>query len=138
MEVEVVEPESAGANQRCPDRRDLGRFSCRPTSNLAAPPPHPSPQPLELCNHLHNGRLREHRLQASLPLRRHDDRTVLTVDYSTIIRSNVTLLGTVFAAAFGMQLAFDTGSERIWDNLNRGRQWKDIKQRYIEAAEDDE
>ncbi|XPS74418.1 qcr9 subunit 9 of the ubiquinol cytochrome-c reductase complex [Ascochyta lentis] len=58
--------------------------------------------------------------------------------YNTIIRSNVTLLGTVFAAAFGMQLAFDTGSERIWDNLNRGRQWKDIKQRYIEAAEDDE
>ncbi|UPX09613.1 qcr9 subunit 9 of the ubiquinol cytochrome-c reductase complex [Ascochyta rabiei] len=56
----------------------------------------------------------------------------------TVIRSNVTLLGTVFAAAFGMQLAFDTGSERIWDNINRGRQWKDIKQRYIEAAEDDE
>jgi ubiquinol-cytochrome c reductase subunit 9 len=52
--------------------------------------------------------------------------------------------------------AFDTGSERIWDNINRGvravthleryryrlthtqRQWKDIKQRYVEAAEDDE
>ncbi|KAJ4312597.1 qcr9 subunit 9 of the ubiquinol cytochrome-c reductase complex [Neodidymelliopsis sp. IMI 364377] len=56
----------------------------------------------------------------------------------TVMRSNITLLGTVFAAAFGMQLAFDTGSERIWDNINRGRQWKDIKQRYVEAAEDDE
>ncbi|OSS49236.1 hypothetical protein B5807_05298 [Epicoccum nigrum] len=58
--------------------------------------------------------------------------------YNTVIRSNITLLGTVFAAAFGMQLAFDTGSDRVWDSMNRGRQWKDIKQRYIEAAEDDE
>lgn len=48
--------------------------------------------------------VREHRLQASLPLRRPHDRTILTIDRSTIIRSNVTLLGTVFAAAFGMQL----------------------------------
>ncbi|KAH6643957.1 cytochrome b-c1 complex subunit 9 [Boeremia exigua] len=58
--------------------------------------------------------------------------------YNTVFRSNITLLGTVFATAFGMQLAFDTGSERIWDGINRGRQWKDIKQRYMEAAEDDE
>ncbi|KAF3010575.1 hypothetical protein E8E13_000845 [Curvularia kusanoi] len=66
------------------------------------------------------------------------DRTLLTSNRSTVIRSNITLLGTVFAAAFGMQLAFDTGSDRVWDSMNRGRQWKDIKQRYIEAAEDDE
>lgn len=48
--------------------------------------------------------VREHRLQASLPLRITHDRTLLTIDLSTVIRSNFTLLGTVFAAAFGMQL----------------------------------
>lgn len=48
--------------------------------------------------------VRQHRLQASLPLPRPPDRTLLTVDCSAVIRSNITLLGTVFTAAFGMQL----------------------------------
>ncbi|KAL1597298.1 Cytochrome b-c1 complex subunit 9, mitochondrial [Paraconiothyrium brasiliense] len=67
------------------------------------------------------------------------------------------MLTTVFASAFAMQLyvqtdipppsadrilmgdirAFDTGSDRIWDSINRGRQWKDIKYRYVQKAEDD-
>lgn len=50
--------------------------------------------------------------------------------------------------------AFDTGSDKVWDAMNRGvgactltalahadhiqRQWKDIKQRYMEKAEEDE
>ncbi|KAF2030854.1 ubiquinol-cytochrome c reductase complex 7.3 kda protein-like protein [Setomelanomma holmii] len=58
--------------------------------------------------------------------------------YNAVLRSNTTMLFTVFGAAFGMQLAFDTGSEKIWNGLNKGRQWKDIKQRYMEQAEDDE
>lgn len=58
--------------------------------------------------------------------------------YNAVLRSNTTMLFTVFGAAFGMQLAFDTGSDKIWDAVNRGRQWKDIKQRYMENAEDDE
>ncbi|KAF1835039.1 hypothetical protein BDW02DRAFT_496887 [Decorospora gaudefroyi] len=48
------------------------------------------------------------------------------------------MLFTVFGAAFGLQLAFDNGSTKLWDTVNRGRQWKDIKQRYMEAAEEDE
>ncbi|KAL5414781.1 hypothetical protein PMIN04_008858 [Paraphaeosphaeria minitans] len=40
--------------------------------------------------------------------------------YNTVFRSNVTMLTTVFASAFAMQLAFDTGSDRIWDSINRG------------------
>ncbi|KAF1963447.1 ubiquinol-cytochrome c reductase complex 7.3 kda protein-like protein, partial [Byssothecium circinans] len=58
--------------------------------------------------------------------------------HSTFVRSNTAMLGTVFFAAFGMQLAFDTSSERIWDSINRGRQWKDIKAKYVQAPEDDE
>ncbi|KAL5387751.1 hypothetical protein DPSP01_000612 [Paraphaeosphaeria sporulosa] len=58
--------------------------------------------------------------------------------YNTVFRSNVTMLTTVFASAFAMQLAFDTGSDRIWDSINRGRQWKDVKVRYVQKAEDDD
>ncbi|KAL5120872.1 qcr9 subunit 9 of the ubiquinol cytochrome-c reductase complex [Pleosporales sp. CAS-2024a] len=58
--------------------------------------------------------------------------------YNALIRSNSTMLLTVFGAAFGMQLAFDTGSDKMWNSINKGRQWKDIKQKYMEAAEADE
>ncbi|KAH7115175.1 ubiquinol-cytochrome c reductase complex 7.3 kda protein-like protein [Dendryphion nanum] len=57
--------------------------------------------------------------------------------YNVFIRSNAAMLGTVFASAFGLQLAFDTGSDRIWDAVNRGRQWKDIKHRYVEKADEE-
>ncbi|KAF1967520.1 putative ubiquinol-cytochrome C reductase complex, subunit X [Bimuria novae-zelandiae CBS 107.79] len=57
--------------------------------------------------------------------------------YNSIFRRNTTMLATVFAGAFAMQLAFDTGSDRVWDSINRGRQWKDIKYKYIQKAEDD-
>ncbi|KAF2268627.1 hypothetical protein CC78DRAFT_455201 [Lojkania enalia] len=56
---------------------------------------------------------------------------------STFLRSNYVMLGTVFGAAFGMQLAFDTGSDKIWDSINKGRQWKDIKYRYVEQPDDE-
>ncbi len=31
--------------------------------------------------------------------------------------------------------AFDTVTDGLWDRLNRGRQWKDIRHRYVEAEE---
>ncbi|KAI8938795.1 hypothetical protein NX059_004658 [Plenodomus lindquistii] len=40
--------------------------------------------------------------------------------YNAVLRSNTTMLFTVFGAAFGMQLAFDTGSDKVWDAMNRG------------------
>ncbi|KAF2477861.1 ubiquinol-cytochrome C reductase [Lindgomyces ingoldianus] len=57
--------------------------------------------------------------------------------YNIFLRRNTVMLGTVFAAAFGLQLAFDAGSDRIWDAINKGRQWKDIKHRYVEAPEEE-
>lgn len=47
------------------------------------------------------------------------------------------MLGTVFVSAFAIQMAFDSGSEKIWDVINKGRQWKDIKHRYVQAAEEE-
>jgi len=46
------------------------------------------------------------RLQVHLSLRKYHDRTTskLTTDCSAVLRSNTTMLFTVFGAAFGMQL----------------------------------
>ncbi|KAF2273956.1 ubiquinol-cytochrome C reductase [Westerdykella ornata] len=57
---------------------------------------------------------------------------------SLFFRSNRAMLATVFVSAFGMQLAFDQGADRIWDSINRGRQWKDIKHRYVQKADEEE
>lgn len=43
-------------------------------------------------------------LQASLPMRDPLERTQLTVDGSTLLRRNFTMLGTVFFSAFALQL----------------------------------
>jgi len=58
--------------------------------------------------------------------------------YNTFFRSNAVMLCTVFTSAFGIQMAFDTASNKVWDNINKGRQWKDIKSKYVQAAEEEE
>ncbi|KAJ5217045.1 hypothetical protein N7468_010053 [Penicillium chermesinum] len=58
----------------------------------------------------------------------------------TIIRKNAIFMTSIFAGAFAFEIAFDTTSNKIWDHWNAGRQWKDIKPRYMvkEEEEDDE
>ncbi|KAK6429702.1 Cytochrome b-c1 complex subunit 9, mitochondrial [Oleoguttula sp. CCFEE 5521] len=63
---------------------------------------------------------------------------VLSGVYNTLIRSNGVFLSTIFAGAFATEILFDTGSNAIWNRINKGRQWKDIKHRYMDAGEDDE
>ncbi|KAI9102682.1 cytochrome b-c1 complex subunit 9 [Phlyctochytrium arcticum] len=46
-------------------------------------------------------------------------------------RSSSYVLG-IFASAFVFEMAFDSVSDRIWDSVNRGRQWKDIRDKYIQ------
>ncbi|KAF4253105.1 hypothetical protein KXV22_004617 [Aspergillus fumigatus] len=55
-----------------------------------------------------------------------------------LIRRNAVYLTTIFAGAFAFELAFDTASNKIWDAMNRGRQWKDIKHRYMNKEEEEE
>ncbi|RKO83167.1 cytochrome b-c1 complex subunit 9, partial [Blyttiomyces helicus] len=40
-------------------------------------------------------------------------------------------LATIFASAFVVEIAFDTTSDKLWDRANKGRQWKDIRDKYI-------
>ncbi|KAJ5467024.1 hypothetical protein N7475_004776 [Penicillium sp. IBT 31633x] len=67
--------------------------------------------------------------------------------FRTFIRKNTVLLTTAFAGAFAFELTltlhshfsgFDITSNNIWDSWNQGRQWKDIKHRYMVKEEDDE
>ncbi|KAL4895427.1 ubiquinol-cytochrome C reductase [Aspergillus ambiguus] len=56
-----------------------------------------------------------------------------------LIRRNAVYLTTIFASAFAFEITYDTASNKIWDAMNRGRQWKDIKHRYmVQEEEDDE
>ncbi|EAW06534.1 cytochrome b-c1 complex subunit 9 [Aspergillus clavatus NRRL 1] len=58
--------------------------------------------------------------------------------YRGLFRRNAVYLTTIFAGAFAFELAFDTSTNKVWDTMNRGRQWKDIKSRYINKEEEDE
>ncbi|WPH00159.1 ubiquinol-cytochrome C reductase [Acrodontium crateriforme] len=62
---------------------------------------------------------------------------VLSGIYSTFVRRNYVFLSTIFVGAFATQIAFNTGANAIWDSINRGRQWKDIKHKYMEAEDDE-
>ncbi|KAI5845628.1 cytochrome b-c1 complex subunit 9 [Morchella snyderi] len=52
--------------------------------------------------------------------------------YNAIFRRNYVFVGSVFAGAFAFEILFDQATDKLWDNLNRGRQWKDIRHRYVE------
>ncbi|PWY78207.1 ubiquinol-cytochrome C reductase [Aspergillus heteromorphus CBS 117.55] len=58
--------------------------------------------------------------------------------YRGLFRRNAVYLTAIFSTAFAFELAFDTASNRVWDSFNRGRQWKDIKHRYLAAAEEED
>ncbi|XWW92975.1 hypothetical protein V2A60_000903 [Cordyceps javanica] len=56
----------------------------------------------------------------------------------TLFRNNFTMLAAVFTAGFAFEIGFNQTMNKVWDNNNRGRQWKDIRHKYVEEAEDDE
>ncbi|KAJ5856060.1 uncharacterized protein N7529_010004 [Penicillium soppii] len=45
---------------------------------------------------------------------------LLLISPVTFIRKNTVLLTTAFAGAFAFELAFDIGSNKIWDTWNQG------------------
>ncbi|KAK3397947.1 ubiquinol-cytochrome C reductase [Sordaria brevicollis] len=52
-----------------------------------------------------------------------------------LFRKNTAFLGAVFAGAFAFEVAYDNGMDKVWDKINKGRQWKDIRHKYVEAEE---
>lgn len=52
--------------------------------------------------------------------------------YQSIFYKNSIFMGTIFASAFIFKIAFDQGTQAIWDYANHGKQWKDIRKLYAE------
>ncbi|RDA83571.1 hypothetical protein CP532_4758 [Ophiocordyceps camponoti-leonardi (nom. inval.)] len=76
--------------------------------------------------------------------------------FSTFFKRNYAMLAAVFGAGFvfemyiclcvsedrralliGRRRGFNSTMDRFWDNYNRGRQWKDIRSRYVEQDEEE-
>ncbi|KAB5536530.1 cytochrome b-c1 complex subunit 9, partial [Coniochaeta sp. 2T2.1] len=56
--------------------------------------------------------------------------------YNLFFRKNYAMLGVVFASAFAWEMAYDSTMNGVWDRINKGRQWKDIRAKYVEGAEE--
>ncbi|KAI6164966.1 ubiquinol-cytochrome C reductase UQCRX/QCR9-like protein [Pisolithus thermaeus] len=56
--------------------------------------------------------------------------------YNAILKRNSVFVPTIFAGAFAFNIGFDIAISQFWDHWNRGRQWKDIRGRYIQDAEE--
>ncbi|KZT37629.1 ubiquinol-cytochrome C reductase, partial [Sistotremastrum suecicum HHB10207 ss-3] len=54
--------------------------------------------------------------------------------YNSIVRRNSIYVSSIFAGAFAFGVGLDLGVSSFWDRWNRGRQWKDIRAKYSEAA----
>ena len=52
--------------------------------------------------------------------------------YNTVARRTSTFVLAVGVSAFAFERGFDTFSDWIWENNNKGKLWKDIKLKYEE------
>ncbi|THY83104.1 hypothetical protein D6C93_08980 [Aureobasidium pullulans] len=75
-------------------------------------------------------------VRSSLSAANPDRRLSRVFTSHTIFRKNYVFLSVVFVSAFGMEIAFDNASNSVWNTVNKGRQWKDLKHKYMES--DDE
>ncbi|EPQ59630.1 ubiquinol-cytochrome C reductase [Gloeophyllum trabeum ATCC 11539] len=57
--------------------------------------------------------------------------------YNSIVRRNSIYVSTIFAGAFAFGVGFDIGISKFWDTWNRGKQWKDIRDRYIQKDDEE-
>ncbi|KAI9300747.1 cytochrome b-c1 complex subunit 9 [Cunninghamella echinulata] len=50
--------------------------------------------------------------------------------YNTVFKKNSVFVTSIFVSAIAFEVAYDSTTSKIWDNLNKGKQWKDIKHKY--------
>ncbi|KAG1815292.1 ubiquinol-cytochrome C reductase UQCRX/QCR9-like protein [Suillus fuscotomentosus] len=56
--------------------------------------------------------------------------------YNTIAKRNSVFVTSIFAGAFAFNVGFDVAVTNFWDRWNQGKQWKDIRSRYVEEGSD--
>ncbi|KAJ7591285.1 cytochrome b-c1 complex subunit 9 [Mycena floridula] len=59
-----------------------------------------------------------------------------TTLYNTVFRRNSVFVTGIFASAFVFGIGFDTGVTQFHDWWNRGKQWKDIRYKYVQDSEE--
>ncbi|KAG4409630.1 hypothetical protein JTP64_000268 [Candida tropicalis] len=55
-----------------------------------------------------------------------------------LLERNSIYVGTIFAGAFAFQGFFDVAINNWWDAHNKGKLWRDVKGKFIEADEEDD
>ncbi|CAO3589895.1 unnamed protein product [Absidia cylindrospora] len=50
--------------------------------------------------------------------------------YNTLFKKNSVFITSIFVSAIAFEVVYDTASTTIWDKVNKGKQWKDIKHNY--------
>jgi len=50
--------------------------------------------------------------------------------YNALVKRNSVYVSTIFLGAFGFGIGLDLGVSTFWDRWNRGKQWKDIRDKY--------
>ncbi|CBQ71407.1 probable QCR9-ubiquinol--cytochrome-c reductase subunit 9 [Sporisorium reilianum SRZ2] len=55
--------------------------------------------------------------------------------YNTVFKRNSVYVGTIFFGAFAFGIGFDLATTAWWDAHNKGKQWKDIRGKYLENSE---
>ncbi|KIX04014.1 uncharacterized protein Z518_07567 [Rhinocladiella mackenziei CBS 650.93] len=58
--------------------------------------------------------------------------------YTGLFKKNAAFLTTVFLGAFAFEIGFEYGANAMWDQWNKGRQWKEIKHRYMTPPDEEE
>ncbi|KIY45845.1 ubiquinol-cytochrome C reductase, partial [Fistulina hepatica ATCC 64428] len=55
--------------------------------------------------------------------------------YNTLFKRNSVYVSAIFAGAFLFGVGFDVGVTSFLDHWNKGKQWKDIRHRYVTDEE---
>lgn len=52
--------------------------------------------------------------------------------YNTVFKRNSVFVASTFVGAFAFGIGYDQGVTALWDWWNKGKQWKDIRHRYVQ------
>ncbi|KIM31174.1 hypothetical protein M408DRAFT_327463 [Serendipita vermifera MAFF 305830] len=55
--------------------------------------------------------------------------------YNAFARRNSVFFATIMGSAFVFSIGFNGATNAFWDHWNKGKQWKDIRDKYIEKDE---
>ncbi|GBE79397.1 ubiquinol-cytochrome C reductase [Sparassis latifolia] len=58
--------------------------------------------------------------------------SLANVFYNSLVKRNSVYVTSIFAGAFAFGVGFDVAITSFWDNWNKGKQWKDIREKYIQ------